>query len=70
MKIGLLVPLIGLPIVSTVEQKMKDSQQETFTANDVTRIILSSMMQVAEDLDKKESELDSEGKSSGSTQEE
>lgn len=62
MKIGLLVTLIGLPIVSTVEQKMKDSQQETFTANDVTHIILSSMMQVAEDLDKKESELDSEGK--------
>lgn len=67
MKIGLLVTLIGLPIVSTVEQKMKDSQQETFTANDVTHIILSSMMQVAEDLDKKESELD---KSSSSTQEE
>lgn len=47
---------------------MKDSEQETFTANDVTRIILSSMMEVAEDLDNKESELNSEGKSSGSTQ--
>ena len=68
MKIGLLVTLIGLPIISTAKKKMKDSEQETFTANDVTRIILSSMMEVAEDLDNKESELNSEGKSSGSTQ--
>ena len=53
MKIGLLVTLIGLPIISTAEKKMKDSEQETVTANDVTRIILSSMMEVAEDLDNK-----------------
>ena len=68
MRIGLLVTLIGLPIISTAEKKMKDSERETFTANDVTRIILSSMMEVAEDIDNKESELNSEGKSSGSTQ--
>lgn len=69
MKIGLLATLIGLPIISTAEKKMKDSEQETFTANDVTRIILSSMVEVAEDLNNKESELYPKGKPSDSTQE-
>lgn len=68
MKIGLLVTLIGLPIISTAEKKMRDSEQETFTANDVTRIILSSMMEVAEELDDKESESYPECKSFDSTQ--